>query len=297
MTIRIDSVPKLIPGNYRQWSQALRGIFLFEGWDHVITPDPKAGGPIAPTDPAELKEWRIAQRKVAGCIFSTISEHYTSKVSSHLNDPWIMWRDLAEMHTEKTASGRYNAWLTFFNATLGQDEDHVSFALRLRTLEANLEELRPVVFPREIEREELTLFALLRNMKDTDMRKVLLLQKNVTWDDALQAIERVNAPSNAPLVLESANAARDGNSRCRLCKEMGHWSDSCPRADEFASFLARQRLNSRPQDNRSRQRQRSKRSDHSKPPPSPRAQIADAPDVESNDTYDGESTLGTGDDQ
>src|SRR5258706_233751 len=235
-------LPMLTKENYMRWQTALKAYLTPYNHVRVLMRTTGAGGAIAdptpPTDATELASWRQSEQIAMGVVAGTSYELHLELVHKHEGGSvWELWKAIEALHVQKDASLRHEAWMHLFGHRKRPDESYVDYFRRGDGIGGRVERVTPTNLTGLQLIAELLRFAQISGLPTNDpLRRQLVSQRNVTYDDVYAAFLHTDTDAKAAAEVESANAAFI--LRCYRCLQAGHIGKDCPHGEVIDRAVA-----------------------------------------------------------
>ena len=236
-------VPKLNKYNYYEWAMKIK-IHLFglgvEHW-RILKGSKQADGtyaePAAPTDEMELYEWNRSERMAYDLIVATAGHFHAELMLRHKGKPYKIWQAVKEHHKQYDGLLRRQAWVEAITIRQKPNEMCTDFFDRTKNLFSKIQRLTPENQTIEECIQEIALCAILAGLPEhLSLRRTLLAQDDLSWEDARSAFYRADADER--MGIKSVNA------RCYMCDEPGHGARDCPHRDAVIQLVNQRISNS-----------------------------------------------------
>ena len=237
LTISITPLNNL---NYSVWKLEITALLRTKGLFRLVNgqsprPDSK------PENADKLETYLDKLEQAAGLLVLTVDQQQRVHLSGIEDDPIQIWRKLEEVHMNKQAGTRFNAYDDLFSIRLQESESLSSLITRVDAVMNRIQGLRPSDFDIKQMDEELAIMALIRALPQEQYGSFvssLLLQKDLSKADVQSAFkneETNRKPRSSPAV--SVDAALKASSslpnsskpkvKCDFCDRTNHSTSEC----------------------------------------------------------------------
>lgn len=242
---------KLHEKNYNSWSGDMAATLRREGSWRIVTGTETE--PLA-DDPRLIEYLKLADR-AAGTIYLSLEENQKVHIRGMEDKPSLMWETLRDVHLQKKAAPRFNAYDALFSITKLPDESLPSLAARVDDAIHSIKNLRPEKFTLQDLDDELASMTLIRALPMDQFGSfhsslVLLPQIDMrTLREALQAEENNHSSLSPSLALSSAsNSASAGTpssskAKCEFCGKDGHIMAKCFKLERLSKVAKEETAN------------------------------------------------------
>src|SRR5215510_3977976 len=228
--------PKLGESNYSSWVGNMRvHLMTKEVWSLVKGEETQP----SPSEPKELKIWRLNRDIAAGEIYLSLEPSQLVHIKNLEEDPVQMWKKLESVHLQKRPVTRFNAYDALFSIRKEDNESLSSLMSRVDEAMQHVQDLRPSKFTIDDLDGELASMSLIRSLSD-DYRSFissLMLLPQFDYATVKEAFileeqnRRPRASSSSSALSSMATPAARGikanNKVCDFCKLKGHLVEAC----------------------------------------------------------------------
>ncbi|PVF94104.1 hypothetical protein CPB86DRAFT_713973, partial [Serendipita vermifera] len=262
----VTSLAQISPAtaeNFPLWRWTVRTQFITGGiWATVLQPDaqgnypqePAPANPTAPTaaETAAIVSFRAARAKAANWLVVAAGTANQDITDTHqaTSDATTMWDALVARYERQDPGSRFRTMFRLLQTLKKPGDSWSDYCIKLDSEGHHLLNLIPTNFDRVRFVAELKLFALLSSFPAQDpTRNTLVVDQNLTWESARNAVERLQstlpsgtAPDSATMA-ETAAATTTANKKitCNFCKYTGHPIVECRIAKIYSTLFQKER--------------------------------------------------------
>ena len=243
------SFDKLNSTNYNTWSGDMEAWYRAQGLWRLVSGASKC--PTVSTPPKDGEEdkveaWETKADKAAGIMWLMVDSNQRVHFRNIKDDPVKMWKALEDVHMQKRASTRFNAYNDLFSIRKRDEEDLQSLINRIDDAIHRIHDLRPSNFTLDMLDDELASMMLIRALPEeynTFVSSLLLkdnLDKTAVQNVFIhEDIQRRRRQEDSPSV---GGALATSSTNCDFCGGPGHSQPDCKQYARAKEQLVKNRI-------------------------------------------------------
>ncbi|THH26789.1 hypothetical protein EUX98_g7389 [Antrodiella citrinella] len=228
----LSNITPLSDHNFSTWKPEIAALLRAKGLWRIV--NGTAASPKA-DDVDKVAAYQEKQDKAAGLLALSLSSAQRIHIQGIEDDPAKIWKKLEDVHMEKIAGSRFNAYDELFSVRLSDSEAPTTLIPKVDEIIKRIQGLRPSDFSVEKLDKELATMTLLKALPDSynHLVSTLLMQKDLSLDMVHSALKReeINrkpraSPSSDGSALK-ATAIAKSSTKCDFCDYTNHTTAEC----------------------------------------------------------------------
>jgi hypothetical protein len=260
ITAALIAVSPATTDNFSEWSWTVQANFIAGGvWNPIFQKDaqglypqePAPANPAAPTaaETLAITAFRAARTKAANWILLAAGAANRDLTEPHqaASDATAMWDALVTRFERQDPGARFRTMFRLLQTIKTPGQVWSEYCVKLDNIGHRLLGLTPLNFDRIRFVAELKLFALLSSFTSSDpARNALVMDPNLSWENARNAVERLHSTLPSGTAPDSANVAESSAAAatkptCKFCGYTGHFISECRIAMGYSCLFHRER--------------------------------------------------------